>query len=655
MNILIGYVIIYFSIIFGSVFISSIFNKKIELCIGIDIIVKMILLYLFGLVGFLEIGTIAVTLISVILGIFAIIFYKKKINIKENVLTYGMFFFTIVYFGFMIFTVNKVSEVWDEYSYWSIASKKMFYTNNLVNDGLVIIYPPFPTILQYYFNKMVGEYNQGREIFANIILGLSLLLPLFSKVKRNNYFSRICLSLIIICIPAIFKEILLYQVIYTDAVLGLLIGYVFFVLYNEKDDIFKLISLLIGFIGITFTKPTGFYLALILVIVITIYYVLINLYKKNKNDFINIIKDKKNLIFSLISIIIVVVAFYSTYYIYSNGYVGDKDIIGVKFEELSAENFNTVGEALGTIKTTIIGSNDDSFYDDTSNRKLIECLIQIDAIKYPIKISIFAFAILYGIVNVIIFTFKIKKSDNKYIFIDISIAIGFIIYILFLQVAYITKFWAADSINHASLERYANTYLLAMFILLLSKILELIENGKEKYKCKYLILTLTILSMTQLNVIVDSTIASGNYNATLNSYFIDIREETDYLKNTLSKEDRIYIVNQESDKYPSTLELKYYLYPEIEVRASDKISKDFAKTFREYNLYEIWKDMLYKQYDYVYVYKTDEYFNFFAKDAFVEEKINEKSLYKIEKNQEEKEIKLTNIYREKKGDNNEKD
>ena len=631
MRTILGYIIIYLSIIFGSIFISRIFKKKIETCVVIDIFIKMILLYIFGLVNNLYLCTILINIIPIILGSITIIKNRKEKDLKESILTNGLMFFTILYFVFIIFTFYKVMNVWDEYSYWSTISKKMYYSNQLLNTGMLGLYPPFPTILQYYFTKTIGTYSQGIEMFANYILGFSLLLPLFEKIKNNNKISNICLEIIIICIPSIFTYIIFYQSIYADAILGLIIGYILYQLYNENNKSFLYFSLALTFIILTLTKATGFYIALILLFAIC----MTNLakYIKNRREIkiLQNIKVNKKTIIALFSIIILTIVTFLSWNIYTKNYKQDKDLLESKYQEKSEEHLS-VTDALKTILTTIFGAKNEQNIDrDISNTNLFYAFYEKSAITQPIRISLIAFFILYIIGITILYKIIDDRNKEKFKNIQIIFIVGLIIYVVFLQLAYLTKFSMQESLTHASLERYINTFFLGIIVLVISVIIDKIEENTKNIKIKYILLTLIILIITPLNIITDATIASGATNIIKKNQLKEVANQAEIIKEKLNKEDRIYIINQESHEKASTWQLKYYLIPQIELKTTMRFSKELESVYEEGKILEEWKNILYNDYDYVYIYVTDKYFNELAKDLFDNEEVEEKTIYKIEK------------------------
>lgn len=639
---ILGYIVIYISIVFGSIFVSNKFNKKIESCIVIDILFKMILMYIFGLCNLLYIGSIITITISIILGIITLIKQRKNTEFKEKILTNGFYFFTIIYFCFMIFTYGKTSYLWDEYSHWSLASKEMFYTNKLLPESQILIvnYPPFPTILQYLFNKTIGIYSQGTEIFANYILGFSLLLPLFEIVNSKSKIQNICISITILCIPAIFHSIIFYEGIYTDSILALLIGYIFYQIYNQKDAKFLKLSILLAFVTMSLTKATGLYIALILIgsyILLAIIEIITKKYNVKKY----ILENKRKLISIVLLIIILLLTSFS-WKIYSK----EMQTAITDFEEyrkeVSKEESIGIIEATGSILTTLLGSTEKSADYDQSNRLLFKELTTQYSLKAPIRITIMYVIIFMAIASIVIYKFINKEEKSKYKNTIIAITIGLIIYIAFLQLAYLTKFGSGERLIHASLDRYINTYLLGFFILLVSIIITKISNSNKNKNQIFTIFIMCILLITQIQQITDATIASGTYNAQMRYDLKDMNKMSEFLNESLQDGEKVYVVNQNPSYSLKETYIKYILAPKFKTQVNPRFGKELAEKL-DGDILEVWSKILTEKYDYIYIYKNDEYFEEMAKDLF-EEEIKENIIYKIQK--EENNIKFIK-YKEK--------
>ncbi len=312
---ILGYLFLYTIILSISVFYADIFQKKIEKTIFLSFISITLLMYLFGIIGQLQIGVIIVSILSILLLAFTIFKNIKKHtlkNLEEKTITTGSIFFTIIFFVFIIATLRRELTNWDQFTYWSIAAKDMFNTNQiLMSIQDFIQYPPIPAVLQYFFMKIIGEYSQGIEIFTMWILGISFLLPLFEKTNGKKI-ATVMISLIILCVPAVFQMLIFYESSYPDALLGIIIGELSYFYFSEKTSKYKTISILLTFAFLTLTKPTGIVIALILWFTLALFEVLA---KRNLN------KKIKEIIFSkeakiLFVTLIVIVLIYTSWIVY---------------------------------------------------------------------------------------------------------------------------------------------------------------------------------------------------------------------------------------------------------------------------------------------------------------------------------------------------
>ena len=257
---ILGYLFLYTIIISFSIFYANIFQKKIEKTIFLSLISITLLMYIFGIIDKLQIGVISISVLSIALLAFTIFKNIKKGTLKEleeKTITTGSIFFTIIFFVFIIVTLKRELTNWDQFTYWSIATKDLFYTNHLLNAiPNVTQYPPIPNILQYFFMKIIGNYSQGIEIFTTWILGISFFLPLFEKANGKKI-ANVMISAIILCMPAVFQMLIFYESSYPDALLGIIIGELSYIYFSEEKSKYKIFSMLITFSFLTLIKPTG--------------------------------------------------------------------------------------------------------------------------------------------------------------------------------------------------------------------------------------------------------------------------------------------------------------------------------------------------------------------------------------------------------------
>ena len=359
MTMILGFIIIYLSIVLGSIFWSSILNKKIETTIAINIGIIVLALYLFSAINLLAQGVYIIATANIILGIITIIVKRKKV--LEKVLTPGFVFFSLMYFILMITNFNKQLIHFDQYLYRSINTKMVFYNNNILEE-YVRIYPPMTTLLEYYFLKLIGIYIQGIEAFAMQMYGIALLLPIYENIKKSKL-ANIVVGLTILFLPAVFTNLVFYQSSYPDATLGLLIGYMLYTFFADSNIKYKIVALSIATGMMVLTKPSGIAIVLIIVAMLGIYEILKNKYYKKEN--IKKIFTNKNIKIILTILLIAVLVFISWKLVLKLYKVGTDRVDQSRVGDSSVQY---VGNSL---MTTIFGKYEDNNDAAESNANFI--------------------------------------------------------------------------------------------------------------------------------------------------------------------------------------------------------------------------------------------------------------------------------------------
>lgn len=611
-RIVLGYMLLYFTILLGSTFVSYKTKKNLSSSIPIDILTKIVVLYIFGLFNILLIGAITTTIISILLGIYALVKMNKEQ--RKELIDYGTIFFSILYFVLLITTYERLSNGWDEFSYWSYGTKIMFYNDRLINlgDRLITTYPPVPTIWQYFCCKLIGNYTQGIEMFGLYIFSFSLLLPLFNIKKEKSLIYNLVLSAIIICLPGIFSETYFYEAPYADAILGLLLGYIFVErIFNTKYTY----SLLVALFVLALTKGTGFYIAITTLICFFAYDAIKQIRNKEKID-------KKKCI-SKIIIFLLILSSLAYWNIYKNLNITREDNINLisesKLDETGIKRFIT------SFFTVSMKTTSSSLMADMIQDNLITMLIKGSLINSYIQLSIGGFTLLLAFGFVLLY-----KKNNKAKNVAIYTFGGLILYIGFLQLAYFTKFNMQEALTHNSFSRYMSSYYIAMLMTFIALV---IDSKSVDYKRDITVLMIIILALTPLKDIANITINSGFYNYKMKKELSTIIEETNKLKQEIPANSKIYVINQqlEDNKF------KYYMLPENNVEMGIYFGNNFAQNEKEQ-----FENILYNTYDYVYIRATDDYFNNNYQELF-NEKIEKKATYKVIKDNGKENLKLERI------------
>lgn len=569
------YLLLYFIIISGSIFIADKANKKIEKCIAPNIAIIILALYIFGIFEILKYGVWIIAVINIFLGIYTIIKrWKNKEALREKVLTSGFIFFSITFFILMITTYSKNLVDYDHYFYRSFNTKVMYYTD-CISRGFQSLYPPSINLLGYFFMKVVGIYAQGIEALAVQIFGFSLLIPLFDRIK-NTKFMNFIITVTIICIPAILPNLVFYESAYPDALLGLIIGYCMYIYFMEKENKFKtfLLSLILAIT--TITKPAGFVIAGIIIGM----YGLIELLNNKCNKKENIIKFLKSKEFKTILILILIVVItlisWKIFVKVNNKYnAGERGI-----------NAGRVGEnsALYTLKsifTTTFGYYEENHDAANSNNDLIPKIYAIYTTVAPIRMAAYGVIAILMIASIIIYKYIIKQENKrKFANFIISLTIGLAIYIIFLQLSYILKFSTAEMLNHNGLNRYLPTFLLGILYFIVAITLKNMEE-KEDRKVNYIMLIAIILAFTQLQSIANVTITSGIYNIQSIEYCNNGRIPARKINEKIEKDATVLSISGQSKTDIFNWMIKYYLYPDHKVDVYNNLTEKAVQSIKK--------------------------------------------------------------------------
>lgn len=598
---------IYITIVFGSIFLSSILNKKIETTIAINIGIIILALYLFGALNLLQQGLYIIIAINIILGIIAIIIKKKKI--LELILTPGFTFFSIMYFILMVTNFNKALIHWDQFSYRSLNTKMMFYNNSMMAE-YARIYPPVTTLLEYFFLRPIGIYIQGIEAFAMQIFGIALLLPMYENVKENKL-AKIVIGLTILFLPAVFTNLVFYQSSYPDATLGLLLGYILYLYFTESNIKYKTIAISIATAVLVLTKPSGIAITLIMIAILIIYEILKNKYYKKEN--IKKIISNENIKIIAVIIISAILIFISWKIILKVYNINSGRAYQSRVGESS---INYIGNS---VLTTIFGKYEDNNDAANSNGSFIPTIYKVKGFTFPVQMSLAITSIVISI-GYICYYYKTNNINLKYQ--TIVVIIGLILYMAFLQLSYLLKFVTFEMLGHNGIDRYFPTYLLGMLYLLIAIVIK--NLSKKEYIAKdYIIIMAIMLLITPIQSVCEATITSGIYN-------INSQEQVNYAKNRADAIDKyvednskIITISQKKEEESYNIMLRYYLYPnhQVNILSNLEIEKE-----------ELLKDSINsKEYQYIYVFWKDENLEGMFKNIFNNDyELKDETLYKIE-------------------------
>lgn len=588
---LLRYVLLYFIIISGSIFIADKANKKIEKCIAPNIAITILILYLFGIFELLIYGVWVVSVINILLGLYTIIKNIKKIReLKEKVITPGFTFFTILFFILMLTTFNKNLVDYDHYLYRSLNTKIMYYTD-CISKGFQSLYPPSINLLEYFFMKIIGVYLQGIEAFAVQLFGFSLLIPFFDRIKNTKFINTI-ITIIIICVPAIFGNLIFYEAAYPDALLGLLIGYSMYMLCTEESNKFKLFSVILALAIMTITKPAGFYISGIIIGMYLLVSVLNNK-GKIKERVLKFLKSQE--LKNIIIITVAVIMIFISWKIFSK--INNQYNQWETRPEQSRTEGNSIEYVLKNIMMTTFGYYEENHDSADSNNSLIPKIYSLYAVMSPVRMTIYGAIVAIMISALVVYKYVIKQENKKkYANYIITLTVGLAIYIVFLQLSYILKFSTQEMLGHNGLNRYMPTFLLGIIYFIVAKAIKNMEEKNDR-KINYIILIAIIIACTPLQSIANISFTSGINNIQSIEYCNNGRIPANKIDEKIEDNEKVIIVSRQEDTDLYSLMLRYYLYPNHE-------SHVYINT--DNSIRNLKKKIINENISYIYLFSTDE-------------------------------------------------
>lgn len=613
------YISLYIFIMFGSVSLSYIFKKNISRTIPLYFLISFVFLYIFAIFNILLIGIYLYITLNIIIDL--VVLYKiiknKDTNFKKMVINKASFIYTTLFIVFAISTRNANFAVWDEFTFWSIAAKNMYYSNSLyLNKATTLVnngYPPCPTLIQYFFCKIIGNYSQGIELFAYQMFGFSLFMPFFKSEKINNKISIICVLLTILFIPAIFSGGYFYYTIYADCILGILAGYLLYEFFTSKNDNFTYLTVILCLFCITLTKSTGIIISLIILLIILLYYILDKniTFKKITFKYLKQIEFKKVIIYS----ITIVIAFLSwKYYVklsdvnFNNGYTNSMkpnsiiDMIKVIYLTF----IGPTGDINSTFQTFFYDFFDKAYYTEIPFGMTASCWISIFIIVY-----------------LLVYKFVIKDKDKKkYKNIFLLIALGSILYILLLQVAFYIEFSEREAVLHSSIFRYVGTIFITILMFIVGIVLS------ESDKKLYVLIPALLLPFTPIHLISDATVASGINNYNTAKRVSMVKDFSEYINSKTDDNSRIFTIHQTQSSDSYLIQFRYFMTPKF-ILMVEPFSEKEEHIYAKFNSMKELEKELNDNYDYVVVLNSDEYFKENYSDLFENSEILDWSLYKI--------------------------
>jgi hypothetical protein len=490
----------------------------------------ILILFLAGLVGYLEFASQLLLVVGV--GSFIYSRWRNRGVVQFNLSAIVFLFIsTVVLLVLSTLPLYSHFSTVDDYSHWGIVAKIISNEGRLITSTDAVSFKSYPPgmALFYSFFLQLGNYSEHLVIFSNALFVMVLYVPLFSVIPKD------CNKYVLFGMNA-FLYVLLSSIAFTgalrtigvDMVLGLMFGMALFIyLSNRKQGRLKAILVIAPLvIVLPVIKLIGILFSLVIIGVIVC------------DIFVGVIarRDKLKLLVLSILIATATLLIYKVWglHVTNMGVMPDFDISISVDQVVQAFTPSQVAER----EKIIINNFVHRFTNikDFSNLVLIGCLLFLS----------------------IIWQSGTQFAPKERVTPFVAIFLGYYGYLFVLLLLYLFFFGSYEGTLLASYRRYTNTYLLGMVIAFIGVTLSQYCAHKQSRRLTislFLICLITVApnlknrTLLEVNRIINGEVPLENYFKHANK-----------VKKLTPQGSRIYLIWQGQSQDVGTI-LRYYVSP----------------------------------------------------------------------------------------------
>lgn len=604
----------------GSALCCAIFQKKYEDVLPITCSGIVLILFLFGIFGYLKTGVVVSCLLGIGFYIAAIFWILKHKTIRawlENFFSSGFFTF-LIWSVILIFALyGKVLHSWDEFSHWGDIVKVMVYIDdfgtNPMSGSMFPSYPPGMGLFQYMLQKINlwisgGTFSEWLLYVAYHMFAFSFLVPFIKGKGKKGIFYAILAVGILFLVPTMFYEEY-YTTLYIDPFLGIVSGAgIARILLCQEKDIFYSLYIVSACSMLVLAKDAGMLFAIVLGCTY-----LAAMFMDTK-------KYSRKTILNAVLIIMAILL--------------PKVLWTVEVWRCGAKKVFDAPVDLWQLTDILL--NKDETYKNTVWHTFWKnfATSRIEIGNTGIGISSLFLLLIAILFIYILFKWGVKKGileKRKSRLVFWIVVLQAVIYVVGLAITYIFKFTEYEATRLASYERYINVLHLSIWIIIVLSLINMIYNIVKMSKkvcvyasCMYLIAIVPLAILIILNI-KDMVFISKDVRK-------EYQETVDAITQYTKESEKIYVISQEDNGY-NRLVLKYLLRP----NTINDTGYSIGESFYEGDIWTInksseeWMYELCAKYDYVLLYEINDYFIETYSKLFDKQEVLEKDLYQINK------------------------
>lgn len=616
----------------GSIFAAAVFNRKYEEAVPLTLFSIITLLYFCGVWGFLKAGVYIVLILCALLyaaSLWIVYRHKSFAQLCKNTFTPAFFIFAALFALFNFADAGMLVHNWDEFSHWADTVKVMwslddFGTNPAANT-LFPSYPPAMSLMQYFL-QVLDNLLTGQKLFSEWRLYLvyqTACAALFMPFLKNVDTSRTKLAPAVYSLSALLLPTVMFvkffHALYIDAFLGLLAGFgLAYVFHAKTFDALRIATLFLSIFVLVLTKAAGILFA----VAICALFILRVVSEKNVLVCSAPPKpDRRWVVGTLIvaAVAVVVVADQSWDYVIARDNAAVSFSNPIAWGELWAVFF---ADPEKVYRRVVLRNYAMHFFEPAvklgnSNMMISNCMRTL--------CYICGFYLIWK-------RYANQEAPRKT---QISLLCGAcgtlaVIYIIGLCVTYMFKFSEYEAVRLASYERYMNILYLSLLFVSLTCVWDLI--GKKNLSARSIALLLSVLCLLTSMDVVFRFVVQEN-----------VRQSRKYRSAYTHVEEICAAIPQESAHIQVIAQattgeayytLRYCLRPQLVGKGA---VFSIGEPFYEGDVWTRsltaaqWQTMLASTYDYVVLYRLNDYFyENFSSVFYDPASIGEERLYSVD-------------------------
>ena len=537
----------------------------------------------------------------------------------------GLLVFLVFYILCFVLNSGKTFLYWDEFSHWGMFLKESLRLDDLHCTSSLNFahkdYLPGVTVFEYIYLKLSGGFSEAGAYRAIQVLMFSMLLPITGRAsetvlwkttgkvysdtkKRKNIRGGVTAALTVLMIPMLFNSLdafLFYHSIYKDIILGIMLFYCMMTAFeNYKDRLYQMLVLTLGLTIFALTKMT----AVALIPMVMVFFVIKTLAFEKQ-------RDKKYDALVLLPLAVPYLVWFACEGVIKKYVISDGNI-----QSYGSMNLSAIKEVfrpeVGSVADNIGKTFRDALFHWDVFLKASYVTVLIAAVAVVLIMSIFI---------------KDKNLRGRVLLTDLWIGVAGITYALFMHFMYLTQFNQDEALRMASYRRYMNTFMIAVFFLILFMCIE--AGIWSRYKKVYFAVTAALIVGICFNASVLTQLLPGNVAGDTKSERLAVaRNDALLIKENTPENSSIYILSRTFDA-ADKVRAAFYVEPRYVDGDSIGTPVDENDTYSVDMTVEEFTDMI-GNYDYLYIKTVDQAFIDEYSSAFTDPSlIGENTLYKV--------------------------